>query len=310
MPISEQMRQRRRMYIGSSDIPAILGISRFSNAADIWLSKTQTIEEEDDTVGEGSPALVGTYLEEGILEWGMDQIREVVYEGAVKVKKNQFRVKDGTNHSANCDAILSVDDIPTAVFEIKSTGDAESWGMPMTSDIPDHVNAQVQWQMYVTGLDHAWVACLMSNKFGGMTFALYTVGRDQELIDAIVPVVEVFWSDYVETNKIPEGTVPRLEAHKRVRRASDISELAEDAASEFDELCLEHGRIKAQAYEANKALAESKSLLLSLLGEAEGCESSVHVLTYAPSYRKEYTVPATEVRTFRLKEKKSGSEDE
>jgi hypothetical protein len=47
------------------------------------------------------------------------------------------------------------------------------------------------------------------------------------------------------------------------------------------------------------------------MGDSEGCESADFMLSYAPSYRKEYTVSATEVRTFRLKEKKkSGGKDE
>ena len=309
MPISEQMRKRRRSYIGSSDIPAILGISKFSNAADIWLSKTQTIEEEDETIGEGSPALVGTYLEEGILQWGMDQIKEVVYEGGVKVAKNQFRVKAGTNHSANCDAVLSVDGIPTAVFEIKSTGDAEAWGRPMTSEIPDHVNAQVQWQMYVTDLDHAWVACLMSNKFGGMTFALYTVGRDQGLIDMIVTLVDVFWVKHVETGEMPEGVVPRLDSHKRVRRTGDSFELDGESSVLFDNLCKQHEDRKKEASIATKALQSSKSELLSFIENTEGCESPTYMFSYAPSFRKEYTVHAKEVRTFRLKTKKGDAQD-
>ena len=124
-------------------------------------------------------------------------------------------------------------------------------------------------------------------------------------------MVDVFWQQYIVTNKMPDGKVPRLDSHKRVRRNSEQIELNTDASKAFDELCLKHESLKKEAQASNKALSSSKSELLSFMGDSEGCESADFMLSYAPSYRKEYTVSATEVRTFRLKEKKkSGGKDE
>ena len=277
MPISEKMRERRRKYVGSSDIPCILGLSRFANSADIWLYKTYQIDEDPSKLGEGSPADVGTYLEEGILQWGMDQISDDVYEGKVTVTKNQFRVLKGTNHSANLDGVLSVDGSPTAVFEIKSTGNSDGWGKPMTAEIPDHVNAQVQWQMHITKLDHAWIAALCSNDFGGMTFALYTVARDQGLIDSIVDIVNCFWEDYVQAGVMPEGQAPRLQTLKNVQRTPETFEVEDE--EDFDALCRKHTALQSEALAANKAVQESKALLLSRLYDKEGCRSAAYSLT-------------------------------
>ena len=268
------------------------------------MSKTQVIDEEPQKQGQGTPADVGSYLEEGIMDWGTSQIAEGVYEGKVTVTKNQFRVKKGTNHSANCDGIVSVNGLPTAVFEIKSTNDMEGWGRPMTAEIPDHVNAQVQWQMYVTDLDHAWVAVLVRNEFGGMTFALHSVGRDDVLIEQIVHTVSVFWSDYVLTGEMPEGSAPKLSTLSRVRRKPEMEPLDTGSEEEFDRLCYEHMQLQKQVTQMQKELKESKARLLSFARDKEGCQSSDFTLTYATTARGEYTVPAKEVRMFRLKKRK------
>jgi predicted phage-related endonuclease len=62
MPLTQEQLERRRQGIGSSDIPAILGYSKWANAHDIYLQK---VYGTDSPTTDAMKA--GNCLEEGIL---------------------------------------------------------------------------------------------------------------------------------------------------------------------------------------------------------------------------------------------------
>jgi len=52
MSITEAQRIDRKNHLGSSDIPAIMGFSRFStNKYDVWLEKTGRVQPKEKTQG-------------------------------------------------------------------------------------------------------------------------------------------------------------------------------------------------------------------------------------------------------------------
>ena len=45
MPITDEQRERRKTRLGSTDIAAILGVDHFRTAYDVYLEKTDKLEE-------------------------------------------------------------------------------------------------------------------------------------------------------------------------------------------------------------------------------------------------------------------------
>jgi len=66
MPITEQQREKRKTRLGSSDMAAVLGVSPFATAHDIYLEKTDKLEPEKKEPETYKYA--GNVFEKGILD--------------------------------------------------------------------------------------------------------------------------------------------------------------------------------------------------------------------------------------------------
>lgn len=76
------------------------------------------------------------------------------------------------------------------VVQVKCSG----WPADWTDGIPAHIEAQVQWEMFVTGLPHAWVVVLMQ----GRRLDTYEMLRDDLAIARLVELAEHFWVHHVQ----------------------------------------------------------------------------------------------------------------
>ena len=65
MPITTGQREQRKLYLGSSDSAAIVGLNKWKSAGDVFIEKTQDLPERDM----GEAALIGTLCEDACLQW-------------------------------------------------------------------------------------------------------------------------------------------------------------------------------------------------------------------------------------------------
>ena len=79
------------------------------------------------------------------------------------------------------------------LLECKTARTARDWGEEGTDEIPEYYQTQVQHYMAVTGAQACDVAVLI----GGGDFRIYTVERDQELIDLLIKEESAFWNQHV-----------------------------------------------------------------------------------------------------------------
>jgi putative phage-type endonuclease len=75
------------------------------------------------------------------------------------------------------------------LVEIKTARTSEGWGEPGTDEVPDAYAIQVQHGMAVTGLPRCDIAVLI----GGSDFRIYTVPRDDALIEDLTAAEAAFW---------------------------------------------------------------------------------------------------------------------
>lgn len=253
MPITETQRELRRKSIGSSDSPAILGLSPWGSPGSVYDSKVHAVDPPASHAMDG-----GNRLEQAILDWLSE-------ETGVKFRANQRRVwADDNLFAANCDGLS-----PTgpAGAEIKTDGiigwgRPDEWGEPLTDEIPVDTVIQVQHQMLCAGLEVVHVGALLHRR----GFVRYVVRRDDELIGQIVEAGRRFWADHVMPKVPPDSYTPNMEVLRRIVRTpgSEIA-LPDDA----DGWVRDWEQMRERRLTFEKAEQEAQAQLVDLLGDAE-----------------------------------------
>lgn len=211
-PEQADWHERRRQGVGASEVAAVLGRSPWASPYSTWCRKVGLIPPDDasDAAQFGKDLepitaawfhrRTGLYVagEQMMLThpehpWARATVDGLVYDGGP-------RTVDG--YGAN-DAL--------GVLELKFTGQSP-W-----VELPEHHRLQVQWQLFVSGLERGWLAAFHTG-FGRLRFQVYEVERDDELLAEIVPEVAQFWTGHVLAGCPPplDGSDATTEALKAV----------------------------------------------------------------------------------------------
>jgi putative phage-type endonuclease len=202
----------RRGGIGSSDIPAIMGVSAFGSAQHVYYDKRGELPTDDDA---GEAALWGSLDEETTAREWARRNRSVVRRIGLIARR------DAGHHRCTLDrevreCPLNRDQHEKCALEVKHRNAfvAGKW----LRKIPDDVLAQVLWQIHVTGYDHLHVAC----RIGGIDYRQYVVRRKdhEQLIADLITVADRLWSD-VQAGRVPpltgsEPTGPLLDLYDQL----------------------------------------------------------------------------------------------
>lgn len=282
----------RRRGIGSSDAPAILGLSPFASPLSVYTEKLglSADREQSDAMRWGS------ILEPVIA-------REFAAETGRKYRMagNLIRSTERPWQLATLDAEQECADREgVGVLEIKATayrlGD---W----TEGVPDHVFAQVQHQLSVTGYRWASVAVLQN----GCKLAWADVERDEAFIDGVLlPAEAEFWRRVEAQEPVaPDGSDASIAALRALYPADNGATV--ELPGHLIDLDAEREKVAAEL----KALVARKQEIDAVFKAAIG-EASVGVLLNGVSYthrlqtRDGYTVKPTEFRTLRRSAPKKG----
>lgn len=264
--ITEQQRLARRNHLGSSDAPAVVGLSPWRTPADVYYSK---VYESDDQTTEAMET--GNRLEPAILDFAAERL-------GVALRRNVSLVSGGRDEgilAANLDALVADRDEAVEAKYVGPTAAAE-WGSDGTDEVPDHVNLQVQHQMYVADLDRVWVAAAIAGY--RLEWRLYVVPRSAAIIGALVDREIEFWRRHVTPRCPPESSAPSIEVLKLLRRTpGSCVDLGEEAAA----LWLQREFAAEQRKNANADYEDATAKLLAMLGESEaGRLPDGRMLTY------------------------------
>lgn len=277
----EQLRERTR-YLGSSDVPALLGVDRYRNIGDLWLEKTGRTEIVQTS---NVAADWGDRLEPVMCEWVGERLGMPVVRG---------------ERRASADGILRAQldgwlpDVGETV-EVKTSGllnpmfraDAEGWGAEGTDELPFRVLAQVQFAQLVSRADGTHVAAFLG---GGVGPRLYYVTPMPDLQAEIERRARAFWRDHVLTGVAPEP-VPNLDTLRSVVRTPE-----KVAYLEFDsDLADDWMAAKTAEADAKVAVADVQARVLHAMGDAEELQSPFGTWSYYANKRG--------VRSLRFSEK-------
>ena len=164
--------QTRKTGIGGSDIAAILGVSKFKTALDVFLSKTTDQPEQ-----QGEHLYWGHALENPIID------RFVQDTGALVIRQPETRQHPDYEWAiANADALIMNGDTIEAILEIKTSSAFKSreWGADDTDEVPIEYIAQVQWYMWIYDVQEAYLAALIAGMICGALAATAAAGNAEE----------------------------------------------------------------------------------------------------------------------------------
>lgn len=164
----------RRQGLGSSDVAAILGISRYGNALSVYHDKTGGLPLEGD---DSEPALWGRLNEETVArEWARRNRSVVRRVGLVVNVDRPWQMCTLDRRVLEC-PLSEARERCAVEIKCRDKMKAPQW----RTGCPDDVLAQVLWQMDTCGFAHMHVGCLI----GGNDFRQFTVYRaeHEQLVD-------------------------------------------------------------------------------------------------------------------------------
>lgn len=194
----------RQSGIGGSEIAAIVGLSQYRTPTQVWESKVNPVQDEETS----QPAYWGTVLEDVVAkEYALrtgnkvqrltKQMRHPDFEFAIA---NIDRAVINPAISGNVrwkDGKLTTD----RILECKTANGfmAKQWGEVGSDQVPDSYLIQCQWYMGVTGASICDLAVLI----GGQDFRIYTIVRDDDLINDLLIQGAAFW-ELVQSRTEPD----------------------------------------------------------------------------------------------------------
>lgn len=178
--------EERRKLIGGSDVAAILGLSPFRTAYQVYQEKRKEVED-----WKGNEATDwGSRLEPAIRQWYSDTTGR-----SVKVPDKLLVHPKYPFMGASLDGFT--DD--GRVVEIKTARSGKDWGEPGTNQIPDYYAVQVHHYMTITGFQVADIPVSIA----GSSPSLYVVEADKEISEMIIEACAKFW-ERVQSGNPPD----------------------------------------------------------------------------------------------------------
>lgn len=200
-----QFHEERKAGLGSTDSAAILGVSPWKSAHDVWRDKVEDQPPHEPSL----PMWLGLKLQEAVSElYSVNTNNEVEFDPALYTVGNgvvrahvdcRWDLHDGYRSS-------KTKPLPESpIVELKTARSMRGWGPQRTDEVPRHYWIQVQHQMAcLPEVQFAEIAVL----FGHHEFRTYHIPRSQPFIESLIQDMEDWWAKYVITGTPPpvDGT--------------------------------------------------------------------------------------------------------
>ena len=209
MSLTPQQLEKRRNYLGASDLPKILGIHPHGNANKVYWEKMAPELQDTPTPS----TQIGDWMEPMLVRW-LAENYQVDQDKGRDVSASLAVYADGKTKGriiAHPDAAIRLIDANEGV-EAKWVGpaNAEDWGDPDDpAGVPEYVQVQAQGQMYVWDFRLVWVPiAILTYGAYAPERRLYKVNRDQSVIDALTAYSDSWWQRHVVAHVPPDPCEP------------------------------------------------------------------------------------------------------
>jgi putative phage-type endonuclease len=251
----------RRSGIGSSDVPAILGLIEQNPPLKVYYDK---LGHNVDDAGEA--AYWGTVNEANVAHrWAMQNRSVIRRVGLVAHQDHPHWMTTLDRRVTEC-PLDSTEQSPCGLeIKTRSAFKSAQWH----AGAPDDVTAQVLWQIIVNGYEHMHYAVLI----GGNDYHQGVIRADQyrDVMADITTAVDRFWYEHVQAQVPPEPTGDGEALARLFRRLHPTRSGAVDIDRHADALdaLLDYTRHQREESAAKKAKAAAKARMVAALGDAQ-----------------------------------------
>ncbi len=282
----EQLTRDRTTYLGGSDVAAILGLSKYKSALDVYNAKVNGITQAVNLAMK-----VGLHCEEIIVDSykeGLDNIKFAFHN--VNAYSGQYSFI-----GAQLDLLIvtMTDSITLADIKVKGQMMQSQFGEEYTSDIPEDIYCQVALQRYLTGAEYVDIPVL----FFPTTYKVYRYTKNERFEEHIIEMLNRFWHDCILAKNPPKP----MSKEDLDFLYPTSNGLAIEVNYEFVE---QAERLKGLKGKMGALKKQSDALELELKKTIGANEIAIYggekVASCATVNRKAYTVSETTYRTLRL----------
>lgn len=208
LPEKDWLEYRRR-GIGGSDAAAILGISPFATARDLYYDKLKIVPF-DDSESNWVAKKMGHLLE--------DLVAEIFH---VKTGYRIYQIKKMFYHPVHTFMLADIDyfvELPggrTAILEIKTTNyNAKDhwWSEDGQEIVPLNYEAQGRHYMAVMNIDEVFYCCLYGNNEDEVI--IRHIDRDRDYEAELIALEQDFWENHILTG-MPPPYLQRLISYRK-----------------------------------------------------------------------------------------------
>jgi len=264
--IAEPIVQDRRKFLGGSDIAAILGLSPWKNAVDLWLDKiTPPVEDGRNWAAKRRGSRMEPYILDMIREdYGLEIVaagnRYIDHEHDFLAAEIDFEYRDPETGEVENGEIKTVHPFKK-----------REWGETETDSLPLYYLTQVHHGLGVRRARRCRVFALI-----GDDLRPYVVERDDELIDSLRGHAVGFWQKYVLPKVQPplnfDDGRDAIETLKRLYPGTDGTVIDANPEHEHWRAVMHTAQEMAKKYEA--VVDGAKAHLLSEMGNATALQFS------------------------------------
>ena len=201
---NQDFTQDRTKYLGGSDIGAILGLSPYKTALDVWLEKTGKHTNQVDNL----PIRFGTFAESFVASEYARATGTTLIEYSKAISHPQYAYLQGHIDrfiTSDSSELFKEDGTCAAshLLECKTANPftQSQWGEAGSDEVPMSYLAQCHWYLCMTQLERCDLAVL----FGNSDFRIYQIARDRELESTLLDAALTFWQSHVLTDLPPDA---------------------------------------------------------------------------------------------------------
>lgn len=289
----DNVKKDREKLVGGSDIPPIIGISKYKTQFDLALEKV--IKPSEFRGNEYTE--YGNIMEPQIRNY-INALNETNFVPDTKVDRQRGIRSNTDGYDAGNGLIL----------EIKTHG--------KTLDIKPYV-AQMQLYMYQFGVESGWLALYerpdnFDAEFDSERLQIKVIERDQEFIERILAAIDTFWirCEYLKENpEMTESEFMSLGQNEVAPLANQIAKL-EFQIAQFKELEKQYKDAKQklhdamEAYDIKKFETEFVTITRILPGTRESLDTTQFKKDY-PELAEQYKKVSKVAGSVRIKLKEA-----
>ncbi len=290
----EEWLEWRRKGVGGSDAAAILGISPFGTARDLYYDKLNILPFEDNDEN-WVQKKIGHLLEDLVAQIFQKKTGYKIYQ----IKK-MFQHPKYPFMLADVDYFVELPDGTTAILEIKTTNynAREHWWLDGKEIVPVNYETQGRHYMCVMNIDRVFYCCLYGNNFDEVI--IRDIKRDYDYEDELVAVEEDFWVNHVLARKEPRycedgdlilASVKNYSGPANPNAAKvELSLQASSCVLRFSELQAQKKIADAESKRCEDEMKRMQGMIVAEMGQSCTAECSVSgngfTITYKPSYKQ------------------------